>query len=172
MIWGVVRWTGRPVFAFGWTDHTKPWTWRKSEGPATRSPKQMAWTPDWIKISLSHRPDTPLHKCTGHLSYHWKNLHLRRFKTFSLNRAFSAPLDPHKDPASTICPHALCPTLFLCNSFRPRNTFCESIHTGVIAAQAEFQSRITALTQRMVSHYPWFSHQICWSNYRGQFVGS
>lgn len=124
MIWGVVRWTGRPVFAFGWTDHTKPWTWRKSEGPATRSPKQMAWTRDWIKISLSHGPDTPLHKCTGHLSYHRKTLDLRRFKTFSLNRAFSAPLDPHKDPASTICPHALCPTLFLCKSFRPRNTFC------------------------------------------------
>ena len=132
---------------------------------------QMAWTPDWIK-NLSHGLDTPLHKCTGHLSCHRKNLYLRRFKKFSLNRAFSAPLDPHTDPASTICPHALCPTLFLCNSFRPRKTFCELIHTGVITAQAEFQSRITALTQHMVSHCPWLSHQICWSNYRGQFVGS
>lgn len=132
---------------------------------------QMAWTPDWIK-NLSHGLDTPLHKCTGHLSCYRKNRYLRRFKKFSLNRAFSAPLDPHTDPPSTICLHALCPTLFLCNNFRPRKTFCELIHTGVITAQAEFQSRITALTQHMVSHCPWLSHQICWSNYRGQFVGS
>lgn len=130
------------------------------------------WREREIESKLASPTGRILLSTSVHLSYHRKTLDLRRFKTFSLNRAFSAPLDPHKDPASTICPHALCPTLFLCKSFRPRNTFCELIHTGVIAAQAEFQSRITALTQRMVSHCPWLSHQICWSNYRGQFVGS
>lgn len=83
-----------------------------------------------------------------------RTLYLCRFKKFSINRVFSVHSDPHTDPASTICPHTLCLPHFLCNSFRPRKTFCELIHTGVITTQAEFQSRITALTQHMVSHYP------------------
>ena len=153
-------------------NHTKPWTWGKSEGTATRPPtrwperliESKTFPTGWILLSTSVQVIS--------VATHRKNLYLRRFKKFSLNREFSAPLDPHTDPASTICLHALCPTLFLCNSVRPRKTFCELIHTGVITAQAEFQSRITALTQHMVSHCPWLSHQVCWSNYRGQFVGS